>query len=124
MKQILLAEDDPQIARLVQFKLQKEGFNVTWVEDGEQALQKLRHAHFDLLLLDVMMPVKDGFAVLAELKADPRLPKLPVLLLTARASERDLLMGFQAGATDYIAKPFAPAELVRRVRLILEQSAS
>lgn len=122
MKQILLAEDDPQIARLVQFKLQKEGFTVTWVEDGEQALQRLRHAHFDLMLLDVMMPVKDGFSVLAELQADPQLPKIPVLMLTARASERDLLTGFKAGATDYIAKPFAPAELVRRVRMILEQS--
>lgn len=121
MKQILLAEDDPQIARLIQFKLQREGFSVTGVEDGAQALQQIHQTHYDLVLLDVMMPGQDGFSVLAELRADPRLQKIPVIMLTARASERDLLAGFQAGATDYIAKPFAIAELVRRVKAILEQ---
>jgi DNA-binding response OmpR family regulator len=75
MKRILLAEDDPQIARLVKFKLEREGFSVEWVEDGEAALQRARHDQFDLVLLDVMMPGKDGFAVLEELRADARVSR-------------------------------------------------
>jgi len=116
MKRILLAEDDPQIARLVKFKLEREGFAVEWVEDGEAALQRVRQDQFDLVLLDVMMPGKDGFAVLEKLRADA--PNLPVVMLTARAGERDLQRG--AAATDYIVKPFDPAHLVERVRAILE----
>jgi two-component system response regulator ResD len=118
MKRILLAEDDPQIARLVKFKLEREGFSVEWVEDGEAALQRVRQEPFDLILLDVMMPGRDGFSVLAELHADPSYRDLPVVMLTARASERDLQTG--ASATDYIVKPFDPAHLVERVRAILE----
>ncbi|MCL6643082.1 MAG: response regulator [Candidatus Bipolaricaulota bacterium] len=116
MKRILLAEDDPQIARLVKFKLEREGFSVEWVEDGEAALQRARQERFDLILLDVMMPGKDGFAVLEELHADA--PDLPIVMLTARAAKRDLQRG--VSATDYIVKPFDPAHLVERVRAILE----
>lgn len=118
MKRILLAEDDAQIARLVRFKLEREGFSVEWVEDGAEALRRVRQDHFDLVLLDVMMPGRDGFAVLAELRADPQYRDLPIVMLTARAAERDLQQG--AGATDYIVKPFEPAYLVERVRAILE----
>jgi len=118
MKRILLAEDDPQIARLVKFKLEREGFAVEWVEDGAAALQRARQDQFDLVLLDVMMPGKDGFAVLEELRADAQYRDLPVVMLTARAGERDLQRG--AAATDYIVKPFEPAHLVERVRAILE----
>lgn len=119
MKRILLAEDDPQIARLVKFKLEREGFSVEWVEDGEAALQRVRQEQFDLILLDVMMPGRDGFAVLSALRADPSYRTLPIVMLTARASERDLQAG--AGATDYIVKPFDPGYLVERVRAILGQ---
>lgn len=119
MKRILLAEDDQQIARLVKFKLEREGFSVEWVENGEDALRHARQGQFDLLLLDVMMPGRDGFAVLNELRADPNYRDLPIVMLTARAAERDLQMG--TGATDYIVKPFNPAYLVERVRAILEQ---
>lgn len=117
MKRILLAEDDPQIARLVKFKLEREGFSVEWVEDGEAALQRVRQEQFDLILLDVMMPGRDGFAVLSALRADPSYRDFPIVLLTARAAERDLHRG--ASATDYIVKPFEPAHLVERVRAIL-----
>jgi two-component system response regulator ResD len=119
MKRILLAEDDLQIARLIQFKLEREGFLVEWVEDGEQALSRAHQSEFDLILLDVMMPGRDGFSVLTELRADPRYCDIPIVMLTARASERDLQRG--AGATDYIVKPFEPAHLVERVRAILEK---
>ncbi len=119
MRRILLAEDDAQIARLVQFKLEREGFSVEWVEDGEAVLRRLRQEPFDLLLLDVMMPGRDGFSVLAELRSDPSYRDLPIVMLTARAAERDLQAG--ARATDYIVKPFDPAQLVERVRAILEE---
>lgn len=119
MKRILLAEDDPQIARLVKFKLEREGFLVEWVEDGDAALQRVRQDRFDLILLDVMMPGRDGFSVLTELRSDPRYAGVPIVMLTARASERDLQAG--ASATDYIVKPFEPAHLAERVRAILER---
>ncbi len=119
MKRILLAEDDPQIARLVKFKLEREGFFVEWVEDGDAALRRVRSCRFDLILLDVMMPGRDGFAVLTELRADPNYRGLPIVMLTARAAERDLQAG--ASATDYIVKPFEPAHLAERVRAILER---
>ncbi len=119
MTRILLAEDDGHIAQLIKFKLEREGFSVEWVEDGEQALQRARQEHFDLILLDVMMPGRDGFAVLAELRADAQYRDRPIVMLTARASERDLQRG--AEATDYIVKPFDPGYLVERVRAILEK---
>lgn len=118
MKRILLAEDDAQIARLIKFKLEREGFSVECVEDGEAALQRVHQQPFDLILLDVMMPGRDGFSVLAELRTDPKYCDLPIVMLTARAAERDLQMG--TSATDYIVKPFDPAHLVERVRAILE----
>ncbi|MCS7198111.1 MAG: response regulator [Candidatus Bipolaricaulota bacterium] len=117
MKRILLAEDDLQIARLVKFKLEREGFAVECVEDGETALQRVRQEPFDLVLLDVMIPGRDGFTVLSELRADPKYCDLPIVMLTARATERDLRAG--ASATDYIVKPFDPAYLVEPVRAIL-----
>jgi DNA-binding response OmpR family regulator len=119
MKRILLAEDDPHIGRLVVFKLQKEGFAVTWVTDGRQALDHARAATFDLILLDVMMPVLDGLQTLSALHGDPALAEIPVAMLTAKGQEADVVASLNAGAVDHILKPFDLTELVRRVREIL-----
>lgn len=118
-KKIVLAEDEPQIARLIEFKLKKEGYQVTWKENGEEALKAIKADKPDLILLDVMMPVMDGYEVLRRLKEDENLKSIPVVMLTARAQERDVVKGIDLGAEDYITKPFHPAELLARVKRIV-----
>lgn len=118
-KKIVLAEDEPQIARLIEFKLEKEGYQVTWKENGEEALKAIKADKPDLILLDVMMPVMDGYEVLRRLKEDESLKSIPVVMLTARAQERDVVKGIDLGAEDYITKPFHPAELLSRVKRIV-----
>lgn len=121
-RKIILAEDEPQIARLIEFKLKKEGYEVTWKENGEEALKAIRADKPDLILLDVMMPVMDGYEVLRRLKEDENLKSIPVVMLTARAQEKDVVKGIDMGAEDYITKPFHPAELLARVKRILGKS--
>lgn len=119
-KRVLLAEDDPHIARLVAFKLERAGFALSIAEDGEEALRKLRQGAFDLVLLDIMMPVRDGLQVLEELQSDPQLKGVPVVMLSARGHERDIERALALGAVDYIVKPFDPQELVERVLRALQ----
>lgn len=121
-KKIVLAEDEPQIARLIEFKLKKEGYEVTWKENGEEALEAIKAEKPDLVLLDVMMPVMGGYEVLRRLKEDENLKSIPVVMLTSRAQERDVVKGIDLGAEDYITKPFHPAELLARVKGILGKS--
>ena len=123
VKKIVLAEDEPQIARLIEFKLKKEGYEVTWKENGEEALKAIKADKPDLILLDVMMPVMDGYEVLRRLKEDENLKSIPVVMLTARAQEKDVVKGIDLGAEDYITKPFHPAELLARVKRILGKPA-
>ncbi len=118
-KMIVLAEDEPQIAGLIEFKLKKEGYEVTWKENGEEALKAIKADKPDLILLDIMIPVMDGYEVLRRLKEDENLKSIPVIMLTARAQERDVVKGIDMGAEDYITKPFHPAELLARVKRIL-----
>jgi DNA-binding response OmpR family regulator len=122
MKHILLAEDDPQIARLVKFKLEKEGFRVTWVEDGQRVLEQMAQETFDLILLDGMMPHLDGFQTLQALRQNQTPLAIPIVMLTARGQERDVQKGLDLGAADYIVKPFSPQELATRVKSLLEQA--
>lgn len=121
-RKIVLAEDELQIARLIEFKLKKEGYQVTCKENGEEALKAIREEKPDLILLDVMMPVMDGYEVLRQVKEDENLKNIPVVMLTARAQERDVVKGIDLGAEDYITKPFHPAELLARVKRILGKS--
>ncbi|TET08361.1 response regulator [Candidatus Aerophobetes bacterium] len=119
IKKIVLAEDEPQIARLVEFKLKKEGYQVVSKGNGEDALAAIKAEKPDLILLDVMMPVMDGYEVLRRVKEDENLKNIPVVMLTAKAQERDVVKGIDLGADDYITKPFHPAELLARVKKIL-----
>ncbi len=118
-KRIVLAEDEPQIAKLVEFKLKKEGYRVTWKENGKEALKAIKEEKPDLILLDIMMPIMDGYEVLRQIKEDEKLRDIPVIMLTARAQEKDVVKGIDSGAEDYITKPFHPAELLARVKRIL-----
>ncbi|MCX4761736.1 response regulator transcription factor [Streptomyces sp. NBC_01275] len=117
---IMVAEDDAKQAELVRRYLEHEGHTVVVVGDGRTALEEVRHREPDLLVLDVMMPRADGLDVVRILRAESR--GLPVLMLTARSTEDDLLLGLDLGADDYMTKPFSPRELVARVRTLLRRS--
>jgi len=119
MTAILVADDDMDIRDLVAFKLEQAGFDVTAVDNGLAALTAARREPPDLVVLDVMMPGMSGIDVCRELRGDPTTSSLPIILLTARAQEGDVEVGFGAGADDYIVKPFSPRELVNRVEAVL-----
>lgn len=116
---ILVAEDQPHIRALIEFKLKNNGYRVVTAEDGEQALQKAKELLPDMILLDVMMPLMTGFEVLAALKKIPETKDIPVLLVTAQSSESEVLKGLEMGAEDYITKPFSPNELAARIKSVL-----
>ena len=116
---LLVADDDEDILALVQLRLSRSGFEVIVARDGQEALQLAQDRHPDLAVLDWMMPKATGLEVLRAIRADSAMADIPVVLLTARASENDIQEGLDAGAVDYIAKPFSPQELAARVHDIL-----
>ncbi len=119
MRKILVAEDEPQTAQLIEFKLKQQGFEVVHAKDGEEAARLIPLERPALVILDAMMPVMDGFEVLRRVKESPDLKDIPVIMLTAKNKDKDVVAGLELGAADYIVKPFSPAELVARVRKIL-----
>jgi DNA-binding response OmpR family regulator len=121
-KRILLVEDDPSIVLGLRMNLEREGYSVELAEDGEQGLARARTGEFDLVLLDIMLPKLNGYEVLDALRKQ-RSPT-PVLLLSARSSEMDKVMGLDLGADDYIPKPFSVAELLARVRAALRRNTT
>jgi two-component system, OmpR family, phosphate regulon response regulator PhoB len=121
MAKILVAEDDKQIGDMIAFKLTNGGHQVIRAEDGEQAVTLAGRELPDLILLDAMMPGLSGFEVLRRLKSDPALRAVPVIMVTAKGHERDVLSGLRGGAVDYIVKPFSLKELAARVDLALRK---
>lgn len=121
---VVVAEDDPKQAELIRRYLHNAGHRVAVVHDGRAALDEARACRPDLMVLDVMMPRVDGLDVCRALRADPALAGLPVLMLTARSAEDDLLLGLDLGADDYMTKPYSPRELMARVRTLLRRAAS
>jgi two-component system, OmpR family, phosphate regulon response regulator PhoB len=121
MPTILLAEDDKQIGDMISFKLTNGGHRVIRAQDGEQACLLAGQERPDLILLDAMMPSLSGFEVLRRLKTDPNLRAIPVIMVTAKGHERDVLTGLRGGAVDYIVKPFSLKELSARVELALRR---
>ncbi|MDW5593624.1 response regulator [Conexibacter stalactiti] len=118
---ILVADNDEDILTLVAFRLERQGYEVLVARDGAEALERARQELPDLCVLDVMMPKLTGYDVTRELRADPRTQEVPVILLTARVQEADVRSGFDAGADDYVRKPFSPQELRERVAAALEK---
>jgi DNA-binding response OmpR family regulator len=116
---ILAADDDEDILELVTFRLERSGYTVLQARDGEEAFQLAKEKKPDLAVLDVMMPKMDGFELTRRLRAEEATSRIPIILLTARAQDADLQQGFDAGADDYIRKPFSPQELRARVQSIL-----
>jgi DNA-binding response OmpR family regulator len=116
---VLVADDDADIRQLVTFRLERAGYEVVEAADGEQALQVCSEMRPDLAVLDVMMPKLTGYDVTRRIREDEALRAMPVILLTARVQDGDVAQGFEAGADDYIKKPFSPQELRARVQAIL-----
>jgi two-component system, OmpR family, response regulator MtrA len=122
MARIVVADDDADIRDLVVFKLEQSGHEVVAVGDGAAAVEACRDAVPDLVVLDLMMPGMGGLDACRALRADAALTRVPVILLTARAQESDIEQGFDAGADDYVVKPFSPRELASRVSAMLSRS--
>jgi len=116
---VVIADDDPDIRRLVEMTVTNAGCDVTVASDGEEALERVRESKPDLVILDVLMPRMDGWEVARALKSDPATREVPVMFLTSRGQEHDVLEGFDSGAVDYMVKPFSPRELQVRVRAVL-----
>jgi DNA-binding response OmpR family regulator len=116
---VLAADDDEDILELIVFRLERSGYTVLQARDGAEALELAKRSRPDLAVLDVMMPKLDGFEVTRRLREDDAMTRMPIILLTARTQEADVQRGFDAGADDYIRKPFSPQELGARVQAVL-----
>ena len=122
MKRILVVDDEPDIVSLVSYNLKKEGFSVTAVHEGGEALDLVKKKEFDLILLDLMLPGIHGMEICRILRAGPKTKNIPIIMLTAKGDETDRVRGLETGADDYMAKPFSPRELVARVKAVLRRS--
>ena len=121
MTRILVVEDDPNIALGLQYDLTLEGYSVEVARDGDSASQRARETAFDLIVLDIMLPRKDGFQVCRELRHAG--VKVPILMLTAKTQEAEKVLGLELGADDYVTKPFSPLELRARIKALLRRTA-
>lgn len=119
MSSILVVDDEKAVCDLLKMYLEKEGFEVMVAHDGEEALKKVEHNHPSLILLDLMLPKKDGWTVCREIR---KISDVPIIMLTARGEEFDRILGLELGADDYIAKPFSPREVVARVKAVLRRA--
>jgi two-component system alkaline phosphatase synthesis response regulator PhoP len=120
-EKILVVDDEEDILELVRYNLSREGYRVTGSLTGEDALRKVRSDVFDLILLDLMLPGMDGLAFTKAIKNDPRLRSTPIIMLTAKGEEADIVTGLELGADDYITKPFSPRVMIARVRAALRR---
>jgi two-component system, OmpR family, phosphate regulon response regulator PhoB len=121
-ERILVVEDDKHISKLVVYNLEKAGFDCSQAYTGEEALKYLAKQPADLIILDIMLPEMDGFAVCRLIKQDNRLKHIPIIMLTAKGEEVDRVVGLELGADDYVVKPFSPRELILRIKAILKRN--
>jgi two-component system alkaline phosphatase synthesis response regulator PhoP len=121
-QRILVVDDDREIVRLVRAYLEQSGYEVLTAGDGETALHILRRERPDLMLLDLMLPGRDGLDVTRVVRGDTGLAAMPIIMLTARVEDHDKIVGLELGADDYVTKPFKPGEVIARVRAVLRRS--
>ena len=117
-RKILTCDDEKHIVRLIQVNLERQGYEVITAFNGAECLEKVKEDRPDLIVLDVMMPEMTGFEVLDALKKDPETERIPIIMLTARAQDSDVLRGWQSGVECYLTKPFNPMELIAFVKRI------
>src|SRR5579871_921534 len=122
MAKILIVEDEDTLAKNLADNLKGEGFNVLTAGDGEDGLEKLRGEHPDLIVLDIMLPKLDGLSLCRMVRRDPATAHIPIIMLTARGTEVDKIVGLESGADDYIVKPFGLGEFLARVRAVMRRA--
>ena len=123
-EKVLVVDDEEDILELVRYNLNKDGYKITCALTGEEALKKARSENYDLIILDLMLPGIDGLEVTRKLKDEPKTRDVPVVMLTAKGEESDVVAGLELGADDYVTKPFSPRILTARVRAVLRRKTS
>lgn len=118
---VLVIEDEPDILEVIQYNLEREGHKVLACRNGEQGLSRIRTDNPDLVILDLMLPGMDGVEVCRQVKSDPVTRAIPIIMVTAKSEESDIVLGLGIGADDYITKPFSPRELIARVKVVLRR---
>ncbi|HZL33660.1 MAG TPA: response regulator transcription factor [Tepidisphaeraceae bacterium] len=121
---ILVIDDEKDLIEMLQYNLEREGYDVIAAHDGQSGLEVATKHRPDLVVLDLMMPGIDGLQVCQRLRSDPKASRMPIIMLTAKATEADRIVGLELGADDYITKPFSPREVVARVKAVLRRAAS
>lgn len=118
MALFLLVDDEKQVEQLVRFKLSKEGHSLDYAENGEEALKKINKSteKYDVIILDIMMPVYDGIYALKKIREISEYKNTPIIMLTAKSNESDVIKGYDLGASEYITKPFSPSEFFARIK--------
>jgi len=120
-EKILVVDDEEDILELVRYNLVREGYQVSTADTGEQAIRMVKAAPVDLIVLDLMLPGMDGLEVTKKMKADAKLRLIPILMLTAKGEEADIVSGLELGADDYVTKPFSPKVLIARIRNVIRR---
>lgn len=121
-EQILAIEDEEDILEVIEYNLDREGFNVLTTQEGEEGFQMIKDNHPDLILLDLMLPDRDGLEICREIRDDGEIKNIPVIMVTAKDTESEVVLGLGVGADDYVTKPFNPKELVARVKAVLRRT--
>ena len=119
--QIVIVEDEPDIVEVISYNLKREGYQVASADRGDEGLKLVRSQSPSLVILDLMLPGMDGLAVCQQLKADPITRDIPIIMVSAKGEESDIVIGLGMGADDYLAKPFSPRELLARVKAVLRR---
>jgi DNA-binding response OmpR family regulator len=122
-KRVLIVDDEEVIRKFLKIHLTKLGHEVTEAEDGQKAIEKVREGRFDLIICDVMMPNKNGWEVVKEVKSAPELTAIPIILLTAKTDDTDMFKGYELGANYYMTKPFTKDQLIYGLKLMFEEEA-
>ena len=122
MAKVLVIEDDSHIWKIIEYRLAKEKHELVWASDGLKALELLETIKPDLIISDIMVPYMDGIQILKKIKQEDKLKDIPVIMLTSKAQEKDIVKGLELGAQDYMAKPFSPSELILRVNKALKSN--
>ena len=120
-QKVLIGEDEPDIAEVIRYNLEREGFRCLCSHDGQEALEVLRRELPDLVVLDLMLPGMDGLEICRRMKSDPVTSPIRIAMVTAKGEESDVVVGLELGADDYVVKPFSPKELVARIRAVLRR---
>jgi two-component system phosphate regulon response regulator PhoB len=123
-EKILVVEDEEDILELITYNLAREGYKVSGMTSGEEALEAVVKSGPDLILLDIMLPGAGGLEVCRKLKKDPETSEIPIIMVSARGEEADIVVGLELGAEDYVTKPFSPRELIARIRAVLRRAAT